>query len=99
MRWVSLGGCWHEFLLVILVVVVVFFFFFFGKFCGCCWYWVWWFFFNGFWWLARWWRGGGYCDYGGGCWLVPCWVCLVVAGFFFLVLWLGLLGDCGSGFS
>ena len=56
-------------------------------------------FFNGFWWLARWWRGGGYCDYGGGCWLVPCWVCLVVAGFFFLVLWLGLLGDCASGFS
>ena len=84
MRWVSLGGCWHEFLLVILVVVVFLWFFYFletfvvvvGRGFGG--------FFNGFWWLARWWRGGGYCDYGGGCWLVPCWVCLVVAGFFFL---------------
>ena len=31
------------------------------------------------------WHGGGYCDYGGGCWPVPWWVCLVVVGFFSLV--------------
>ena len=44
------------------------------------------------------WNGGGYCDYGGGCQTVPWWVCVVVvvAGFFRLVLWLGLLGDGGS---
>ena len=60
--WVSLGGsCSGCFFVGI-------FFFFFGEtfvvvvgsgFGG---------FFNGFWWLA--WRGGGYCDYGGGCWLM-----------------------------
>ena len=51
------------------------------------------------------WHGCGYCDYGGGCWPVPWWVCLVVVGFFSLVPQLDLpgaivdlLGDCGSGF-
>ena len=44
------------------------------------------------------WHGCGYCDYGGGCWPVPWWVCLVVVGFFSLVSWLGLFGD-GVGFS
>ena len=42
------------------------------------------------------WRGGGYCDYGGGCWLVPCWVCLVVAGFFFLGVVARFAWCCGG---
>jgi len=50
------------------------------------------------------WHGGGYCDYGGGCWLVLWWVCLVVARFFswcrgwvYLVLWWVGSGGVGSG--
>ena len=42
---------------------------------------------------------GGYCDYGGGCWPVLWYVCLVVAGFFSLVPWLGLFGAMVSFFG
>ena len=39
LRWVSLGGCWHRFLLEILAVVAFLWFFIFiflRNFCGCC---------------------------------------------------------------
>ena len=36
--------------------------------------------------------GGGYCDYGDGCWPVLCLVCLVEAGFVWGRGWVFFLG-------